>query len=85
MQLALPQGDKCSHQHPGSGLLPLTLLQCITVKQTCYRCTDRSGADTRVKLLKPLQTSPKGFTGLKAHELATLDGMGFVLECTDDS
>ncbi|DBB15448.1 hypothetical protein WJX82_010599 [Trebouxia sp. C0006] len=42
-----------------------------------YRCTDRSGADTRVKLLKPLQTSPKGFTGLKAHKLATLDGIKF--------
>ncbi len=53
--------------------------------QFCYRCTDRSGADTRVKLLKPLQNSPKGFTGLKAHRLASLDGMGLFLECTDNS
>ncbi|KAL0032654.1 hypothetical protein WJX79_000612 [Trebouxia sp. C0005] len=42
-----------------------------------YRCTDRSGADARVKLLKPLQNSPRGFTGLKAHKLATLDGIKF--------
>ncbi|KAL0022606.1 hypothetical protein WJX77_009306 [Trebouxia sp. C0004] len=42
-----------------------------------YRCTDRSGADTRVQLLKPLQNPPKGFTGLKAHKLATLDGIKF--------
>ena len=49
-----------------------------------YRCTDRSGADTRVKLLKPLQNSPKGFTGLKPHKLATLDGMGFLFERADD-
>ncbi len=44
----------------------------MPVMQFCYRCTECAGADTRFKLLKPLQTSLKGFTGLKAHKLATL-------------
>jgi len=53
--------------------------------QFCYRCTDRSGADTCVKLLKPLQTSSRDFAGLKAHKLASVDGMSVFLECTDNN
>lgn len=38
------------------------------------RSTNRSGGDTRIKLSKPLPSAPQGFTGLKAHKLASLDG-----------
>lgn len=51
----------------------------------CCRCTDRSGADTRIKLLTPLQGPPKGFSGLKAHKLASFEGkvvLPYMLSCT---
>ncbi|KAL3136053.1 hypothetical protein ABBQ32_007083 [Trebouxia sp. C0010 RCD-2024] len=42
-----------------------------------YRSTNRSGGDTRIKLSKPLPAPPPGFTALKAHKLASLDGIKF--------
>lgn len=38
------------------------------------RSTNRSGGDARINLSKPLPEAPHGFTGLKAHKLACLDG-----------
>ena len=38
------------------------------------RSTNRSGGDARINLSKPLHEAPHGFTGLKAHKLACLDG-----------
>ena len=51
----------------------------VWFKTACWgcRCTDRSGADSRIKLSKPLLAAPKGFTGLKAHKLASLHGEYF--------
>jgi hypothetical protein len=44
------------------------------VVQVSSRCTERSGGDARVKLLKPLSKPPAGNTVLAAHKLPSLQG-----------
>lgn len=39
-----------------------------------HRSTNRSGGDMRIKLSRPLPAAPQGFTGFKAHKLASLTG-----------
>lgn len=46
----------------------------LTESVTLHRSTNRSGGDTRIKLSKLLPAPPPGFTALKAHKLASLDG-----------
>eukprot|EP00884_Botryococcus_braunii_P000848 jgi/Botrbrau1/10764/Bobra.180_2s0029.2 len=47
------------------------------VVEVNFRCANRAGGDVRVKLIKPLQQPPPDTTVLKAHKLASLEGVTF--------
>ena len=50
------------------------------VVEVDHRCTNRAGGDARLQMLKPLPGPPKGFTGVRAHQLKCTDGKPVRLE-----